>query len=188
MQVQDFARYEIDPALCRFSIKVVAEGFLSAMGHNPTISARDVSGEIRLVPAALDQASLRVTIRPESFEVSSDASPKDKLEIETKMKQEVLETSRYPEIVFESSSISLNKTGEEGYMVNLTGNLSLHGVTRVQTINCQATVSDDSIRGFGEFSVRQTDYGIKLVSVAGGMLKVKDEVKCSFEIIARKQA
>jgi hypothetical protein len=36
--------------------------------------------------------------------------------------------------------------------------------------------------------VRQTDYGIKLVSVAGGMLKVKDEVRCSFDVMARKQA
>jgi hypothetical protein len=38
----------------------------------------------------------------------------------------------------------------------------------------------------GEFSLRQTAYAIKLVSVAGGTLKLKDELKCSFDIVARK--
>ena len=42
------------------------------------------------------------------------------------------------------------------------------------------------LRANGEFSVRQTDYGIKPVSVAGGALKLKDELKCSFDIVARK--
>jgi hypothetical protein len=35
--------------------------------------------------------------------------------------------------------------------------------------------------------VRQTDFGIKLVSVAGGALKVKDELQCAFDIVAREQ-
>jgi hypothetical protein len=32
--------------------------------------------------------------------------------------------------------------------------------------------------------VKQTEYGIQLVSVAAGMLKVKDEVRVSFDIVA----
>ena len=43
------------------------------------------------------------------------------------------------------------------------------------------------LRAFGEFTLRQTDFGIKLVSVAGGTLKVKDEVQVSFDMVARKQ-
>jgi hypothetical protein len=38
----------------------------------------------------------------------------------------------------------------------------------------------------GTFSILQSDYEIKLVSVAGGALKVKDELKFSFQIVARK--
>jgi hypothetical protein len=37
------------------------------------------------------------------------------------------------------------------------------------------------------FSLKQTDYRIKLVAVAGGTIKVKDELKFSFDIVARKQ-
>jgi hypothetical protein len=33
----------------------------------------------------------------------------------------------------------------------------------------------------------QSDYDIPLVSVAGGTLKLKDELKFAFDIVARKQ-
>ena len=36
-------------------------------------------------------------------------------------------------------------------------------------------------------ALRQTDFGIKLVSVAGGTLKVKDELKCAFDIVRGAQ-
>jgi hypothetical protein len=45
----------------------------------------------------------------------------------------------------------------------------------------------DTLRANGEFSLSQTSYGIKPVSIAGGSLKLKDELKCSFDILARKQ-
>jgi polyisoprenoid-binding protein YceI len=188
MQAVGIARYQIDPAMSRFTVQVIAEGLLSIMGHSPTIAAHDYFGEVRFVPGTLDEAFLRLTMRPDSFQVSGDLNQKDKVDIETKMKREVFDVSRYPEIVFESTAISPSKTGDGGYTVKISGNLTLRGVTRSQTINCQVAVGGETVRGFGELSLRQTDYGIKLVSVAGGMLKVKDEVKCSFDVIARKQA
>jgi hypothetical protein len=44
------------------------------------------------------------------------------------------------------------------------------------------------LRASGEFTLSQSVYNIKPVSVAGGALKIKDELKFSFEIVARKQA
>ena len=35
--------------------------------------------------------------------------------------------------------------------------------------------------------MRQSDYGIKPVSVAGGTLKLKDEIDLSFDIVARSE-
>jgi hypothetical protein len=50
------------------------------------------------------------------------------------------------------------------------------------------SLNGDSIRGYGECVIKQTDFGIRLVSVAGGALKVKDEVKCAFDVTFNKQA
>jgi len=47
------------------------------------------------------------------------------------------------------------------------------------------TVTGEGMRAKGEFSIKQTDYKIKPVSVAGGTLKIKNELKCSFDILAR---
>ena len=48
-------------------------------------------------------------------------------------------------------------------------------------------MGDDSLRANGEFTIRQTDYRIKLVSVAGGALKLKDELKFTFDIVANRK-
>ena len=60
-------------------------------------------------------------------------------------------------------------------------------MTRGLTIPARVAVTGDMLRAFGEFSLRQSDYNIKPVSAIGGGLKVKDEVKFSFDIVARKQ-
>lgn len=180
-------RYSVDPTVSRFVIAVTATGFLSAMGHNPTISVREYSAEAGFVPGSLEQAFVRFKAAPETFVVADDFSMKDKLEIESKMKGEVLAVAQYPEIVFESSKVSSVKIGENAYTVTIMGNLTLHGVTGRQVIVCQLAVNSETIRAFGEFTIRQTNYGIRPVSVAAGALRVKDDVKCSFDVIGRKQ-
>lgn len=186
--VQDaMVHYRVDPGIGRFTLHVSASGLLSAMGHNPTIAIRDYSGEAGIA-ATFEQAFVRMAVRSDSFEVTGDVSQKDRLDIESRMKQEVLEAAKYPSIGFESSNVTASKISASSYTVKVFGSLSLHGISRNQTIIAQVTLNDDAFRAFGEFSLRQTDYGIKLVSVAGGALKVKDEVKISFDITARKQA
>jgi hypothetical protein len=39
----------------------------------------------------------------------------------------------------------------------------------------------------GEFSLRQSDCGIKPVSFAAGAMRLKDELKFNFELVARLQ-
>jgi polyisoprenoid-binding protein YceI len=68
-----------------------------------------------------------------------------------------------------NSSTELRSTlGEGRFSVTITGDLSLHGVRQSHSFNAQVVVSGATLRGFGEFTIRQTDYEIELVSVAGG--------------------
>lgn len=180
-------RYRVDAGASRFTVKAFASGLFSAIGHNPTMAIREFSGEAGFVADSLDRAFLRVTARADSLEVTDDVSQKDKLEIESRTKQEVLETDTYPEIAFESSSISATKIGDDRYAVNIKGELTLHGLTCSQTIIAQVAINGETFRASGEFSLRQTDYGIRLFSLAAGTLKVKDELKLAFDFVARKQ-
>jgi polyisoprenoid-binding protein YceI len=184
----DAERYTIDPVMSRFTVRAFAAGMLSSFGHNPTIAIRDFSGEAEFAPNAPGRTALHLTINAGSLAVTDDVSDKDRREMERLMNQEVLETSRFPVIAFDSLDVSANPAGEGRYVLNMVGNLFLHGVTNSQPVSAQVLLNGETLHAHGDFSVQQTTYGIKLISVAGGTLKLKDELKCSFDIVARKQA
>lgn len=48
------------------------------------------------------------------------------------------------------------------------------GVTRTQPVSARVFFAGDVLRGNGEATVRQSEFGIRPVTVAGGMLKVQD--------------
>lgn len=180
-------RYVVDSRASRFTVRVFASGLLSGLGHNPTIAIRDMTGEVDCVPGSLADASVRFRVPADKLSVQDDISDRDRREIERAMTEDVLETLRFPEIVFESRVVSATPAGDSRYSIQASGRLTLHGIGRDVTIPAQVVTMGDMQRAFGEISLRQTDYGIKLVSVAGGALKVKDEVQCVFDIVARKQ-
>jgi polyisoprenoid-binding protein YceI len=179
--------YVMDTRASQFTVQVFSGGLLSAFGHSPTIAIRDFSGEAQVDPDDPEQSSLKVTIKAASLAVKDDISDKDRREIERMMQEEILETSAYSEIVYECSNIAATKAGEGQYSVTLNGDLTMHGVTRPQAVPARVALTGDSLRAFGTFSLLQTDYDLKLVTIAGGALKVKDELKFSFNILARKK-
>ena len=180
-------RYAIDSDMSRFTVRAFATGLFSSLGHSPTVAIRDFSGDAEFVPETLEKAALHLRIKASSLAVTDDVSEKDRQEMERAMNDSVLEVARYPEIAFDSSNVSASKAADGQYLVNMVGNLSLHGVTHTQAIPLQVSLTGGLLRAHGEFSVRQTEYAIKPVSVAGGTLKLKDELKCSFDIVARKR-
>lgn len=181
-------RFVIDGRSSRFTVKATATGLLAKMGHNPTIGIRDFRGEVDFDPEKLAAGSLHLIVKTSSLGVQDDISDKDRREIERLMNQEVLETTKFPEIVFDAPDIGVTKMSDMLYSATLSGELTLHGVTRKVTgITARVAVLGSMLRASGDFSLNQTDYNIKLISVAGGALKLKDDLKFSFEIVARKQ-
>ena len=179
--------YAFDPGLSRFTVRAFATGLLASMGHNPSFAIRQFAGEARLSPDAPEQASVRIVAQSGSLELLDQVSDKDRREIERTTRDEVLDAGRFSEIVFEASHPSMSKGGEGVYWANITGNLTLRGVTQPQQITAQISVDDSQLRATGEFTVRQSSYGIKPVSVAGGTLRIKDDVKVTFDLVARKK-
>ena len=177
------AGYVIDAGISRFTVRGFAGGLLSGLGHNPVVAIHDFTGDAYWDPGEPTHASLRLKISAASLAVQNDISDKDRREMERVMRDEVLETGSYPEIIFESSAVSTNPHGR----VEIDGNLTLHGVTRRERLSAQLALTGDTLRAFGDFSIRQTDYRIRLASVAGGVLKLKDELKLNFDIVARKR-
>ena len=178
--------YRLDPAASTFTVQAFAQGLFSAFGHDPVIGVKDFQGEASFVPGTFENASLKLTVNANALVVVSDIKEKDRNDIERTMRADVLETAKYPEIVFESNNISLSRIRENNYRARVIGDLTLHGVTHKSIwINGEVTFSAGELRVQGALPLKQSDYKIHLVSVVGGTLKIKNEVKCSFNIVAR---
>ena len=157
------------------------------MGHNPTIGVRDLSGQFTFDPEQLHASRFKLSIKSSSLSVQNDVSDKDRREMERLMNQEVLETSKFPEIAYEATDISIKNMGGALSSASLNGVMNLHGVTRNVPIPARVALLGSMLRASGDFTLSQSDFDIKPVSVAGGALKLKDELKLSFEMVARSQ-
>lgn len=176
--------YRIDPGASRFTVRAFAGGMLSGMGHNPTFFARDIGGQVTFDPARPDAATLRFRVGAASLALADSVSDKDRREIERVTSQEVLESGTYPEIVYQATRITVAGTAAP-LQATVDGVVTLHGVSRPQQVVVRVYPDSTMLRAQGEVALRQSDYRIDPVSVAGGMLKVKDEVKLTFDIVAR---
>jgi polyisoprenoid-binding protein YceI len=179
-------RYAIDARGSRMTINAYAGGFLSAVGHDPVIGVRDLSGELSFDPGHPETVAVRVRIATASLTVQNDVSDKDRREIEKTMHEQVIESGRYPEIVFEGTRARVEPVGDGRFRAEVEGQLTLHGVTRPQRLSAQVFLVGETLRAQGSVSLRQSDFNIPQVSVAGGTLKIKDELKLTFDLLARK--
>lgn len=174
-------QYVIDAKSSKFTVRAFATGLLSAFGHDPTIAIPDFEGEVHLTPEAMEQSSMRLVIHAASLTDTDDIREKDRAEINRTMHQEVLESDFYPEIVYESSSLSASRTGEGQYWGTMNGELTLHGVRRSQPIPTRIAIRGDEIKARREFSVRLSEYEMRPASAAGGTPSSK--TNSSFRLI-----
>lgn len=180
--------YSMDPQQSKLEIHVSKEGAFKVFGHDHLISAQQVSGQAQFDPQKIAQSSVRLRISTKSITVIDPGeSEKDRHEVQATMEGEkVLDVSKFPEITFTSNGVSAAKKTSDGWELTLAGKLNLHGVEKPVSFPLHIHTDANELHGQGEISVLQTDYGITPVKVGGGAVKVKDKLKITFNIVARK--
>ena len=169
-------RHTIDGQRSVIIVHVYKSGLFSIFAHDHEIKAPIDRGEIDdsqnpSVEFWVDARKLRV--------VDSDLSANDRAEIQATMEgPKVLATDRFPQIHFRSTTVQ--KTGAGHGIVR--GELDLHGNTR--PVEVTVTEQDGSYRGSA--TLKQRDFGIIPVSIAGGTVKVKDSLTVEFEVVVAR--
>jgi polyisoprenoid-binding protein YceI len=187
-RMSSLVRYRIDTKKSLFTVHPFATGVAAALSHGLNIAIRDFAGELKFIPGTLQDASIHMKIKADSLSVNDDMKESDRREVERTMREQVLRASEHPEIEFKSATIKANMTTENHYRLDVTGYLNLNGTVRAHSFDAQVVFGTDSLRANGQFSAKQSDYEIPLISAAGGMIKVRDEVKFHFYIVALKEA
>jgi polyisoprenoid-binding protein YceI len=186
-QTQPSAVYAIDAARSKITVSVSRGGFLKLAGHDHEIAAKTFSGEIRFNPVNIKESAVRLSIVSGSLVVVNDPgeSGKDRQEVQATMQGEkVLNIKEFPEILFRSTGVNIAvKSGE---VLSLTGRLSLHGIEKEIVFPVNIHPENNMLRAAGMVAIAQTDFGIKPITAALGTIRVKDQVRIGFDILAER--
>ena len=177
-------RYRLDSSQSKFIARALRGGLLWFKGHDHLVAVREFTGEAQMTPDTLTPASLEITARTASMEETSSVftEPQKKI-INKELREIVLLPDQYPDIVFRSTNVNGKTIGNGQYDLKINGDLTLHGVTRQITIPTKVIITGNDLRAQGEFSVNRSDFKVKATSAAHGLVRVKNKIKFTFDIV-----
>jgi len=168
--------HSIDTTRSVIKVRVYKTGLFAAFAHDHEIEAPISGGAVEMSP----RPSVELRVQAAQLHVLDPELSVDKrAEIQQRMESsEVLDSSRFPEILFRSVAAE-KKLGEHW---TIHGELTLHGETRPVTLD----VAQEGGRFVGSTSLNQSDFGIVPVSIAGGTVRVKNQVRIEFDVLLVK--
>ena len=183
--------YSIDKNESELIVRLYKKGFFSGFAHNHIVIAREFSGSVEF--DEVDPTQFKISVVVPANSIASDLpeirrkygldelSQKDWIEINKTMRSSrQLDIEEYPIVSFTSDSLKRI----EGEQFEITGEFSLHGVTKLIAVPATISVENGIIKLQGEFSFLQSDYNIKPFSGALGTVRNKDEALLKFDISA----
>jgi|GEM_PF-10475 len=179
--------FSIDGNKSSATAHVGKTGIGSFAGHEHTVVAQTIQGEVVLDREDISRSSVDLIVSARTLKVSEEGEPEgDAPKVQKAMRgPEVLDVGRHGTIHFRSVEVTAKPAGPSSYDLTVVGELSLHGVTKPVTVPVRLDVQGDALEATGKMVVKQTDFGIEPTSAAGGLVKVEDEVPLSFKIVAR---
>ena len=166
------ATHAIDAKSSTLTIHVDKSGVLSAFGDTHTIKAPIASGSVKTPP----EPAVEVTVDARQLKVLDPELAQAKREEVQKrtLGPEVLDVEKYPEIKFRSTKVVEQGSGRW----RVEGDLEMRG--KKVPVSFDVTAAEGRVRGSA--TVSQRAFGIEPIKVAGGTVKVKDEVRVDLDV------
>ena len=161
----------VDPKRSTMTVHVGKTGVFSAFGDTHEVRAPIASGRVEEEPP-----SVELTVDAKGMTILDPAlSPEKRAEVQKRMLgPEVLDVEHHAEIRFRSTSVTSAGNGRW----RVEGVLELRG--KSARLAFDVTAADGRVKGTARLSQRA--FGIEPISVAGGTVKVKDELTIDFDV------
>jgi len=164
---------------------------MARLGHDHVIASQDVQGYIALDKTSGQcRADLFVPLSMlivDDLELRAEAgldttpSPEDIAGTKNNMLLS-LEAADFPFTQLSSKDCSGGLSGDKAAVI-----FTLHGVNQQRDLQINLQLIDNKqLLISGEFSIRQTDFGIEPFSIMGGLIKVEDNVDLNYRLTARR--
>lgn len=178
--------YAVDPAASLMSIAVGKSGLFKFAGHTHEVVAPVAEGRVTADADSLATSTVTLVFRSSELKVTGKGEPAGDVPKvqEAMLGPKVLDAARFPAIEFRSTAVAGTSRGPGAWDVEVRGDLTLHGVTRGVVLPMRVELTPDTLLAEGTTTLKQRDFGIKPLSVAG-VVNVKDELRLDFRITAR---
>ena len=104
--------------------------------------------------------------------------------MEEHFNENYIESHQYPKTSFKGSILNFdsNALSNQPRTVQLTGELSIHGVTKPISVSATITQSDEQITLTSSFSIKTSDFGIKIPSLVRKQIDENVQVEVSLPL------
>ncbi len=180
------AAYQVDAKKSRFIVETQTTGLSAMFAHDHKIEVRDFTGQATFTRDSGKGASLNLTVQANSLFLLGEDNLGQRQAIESALREDVLETAKYPQIVFTGRNVLSERRGDGTFDVRITGDLKLHGVKKQVTIPARVSIENGTLHAIGVIELRQTDFKITPFSFVSGSVGIRDLVTLSFDIVAQQ--
>jgi len=166
--------HAIGPSNGKLLIKTYKDGMGAKLAHDLILTANQWSGTLNVDADNPEASSATLSVDARSIDIveaqggMKSLSDKDRKDIGKNIDEKVLQTSKFPELTFQSTSVS----GSEPSF-NVAGNMTIVGNTR--PVNVALTTSGTDV--MAKTTISQKDFGIKPFSAMLGAIKLRDDVE-----------
>ena len=166
---------------------------LASFAHDHVLRAAEWTGTIVYNPGDLSQCSITFSLPVEELHndeqamrdfvgLSGSVSDSDRVEIhENMLSSDQLNESSFPTIEFASTSCS-GAGGLSGEM-QVTGGLTIRGVTKSFTLPVDFLVAEGQIYATGVFEFTHSDFSFSPYSAFAGAVKNSQRLKMAFDVV-----
>jgi polyisoprenoid-binding protein YceI len=161
-------------AFSQTNSKITFVGAKVTRKHDGSFGAFD--GTVALV--AGDPAKSSVSVSIDAASIDTD-TPKLTGHLKT---GDFFDVEKFPKVTFQSTSVTPG--GASGATHTVTGNLTLHGVTKAITFPAKIDVAAGGVNVGAEFSINRKDFGLVYPGMADDL--IRDDVLVKLDIHAAK--
>lgn len=187
--------YKIDASKGFLYVQVYKdpETLASGLSHDHVVRAMGYTGSVTWDPTNLGACQVDFTVPVKSLQVDADDMRK-KVGYDTVLDQDQraevaehifsdtqLDAAKFPNITFKAT-----KCEASGSSTKVTGNLTMHGVTKSVSVPMSITADGAQLKAKGTFKVNQTDFGFQPFSALLGQLKNKNEISFTIDVVGNK--
>jgi polyisoprenoid-binding protein YceI len=178
--------YTIDIEGSRITAQLTQEGFLAKLRPRNEVEVKSFNGKIQVSPS--DEADIAVVLESEvrsMTNIDKDMSDFERNEFHNILHNLVLESEKFPTIKFASISVTDVQRSDESRRFTLNGDLTIREVTRRVAVPVNVRIRNQELRATGEGRFKQSEFGIKPYVGGLGAIKIADEIKVNFVIVAK---